>query len=255
LAVSVTALSVTAVKGTRLRSVDSIHLSRAGARGNRRFYLVDARGRMVNSKVVGSLQTVVADWSEGSGELALSFPDGERVAGVVADGPRVTSRFYRAERRDQLAEGPWSEALSRFLGQPVRLLQARSAVDRGAIGAASLISRGSLARLAEEASEPAVDARRFRMLIEVDGLSAHEEDGWVGRSVAIGEAVVGFKGHVGRCLITSRDPDTGVIDLPTLDLLGDYRSDVDSTEPLPFGIYGEVLSEGAVRVGDLVAIV
>ena len=28
------------------------------------------------------------------------------------------------------------------------------------------------------------------MLIEVDGLAAHEEDGWVGRSVRVGEAEV-----------------------------------------------------------------
>ncbi len=61
-------------------------------------------------------------------------------------------------------------------------------------------------------------------------------------------------GHVGRCLITSRDPETGVVDLPTLDLLGSYRGDLDTTEPLPFGIYGEVVREGAVRVGDEVAL-
>ena len=68
----------------------------------------------------------------------------------------------------------------------------------------------------------------------------------------IGEAAVAFGGHVGRCLITSRDPDTGEIDLPTLDMLGDYRGGVGSTEPLPFGIYGRVVEPGAVRVGDVV---
>jgi uncharacterized protein YcbX len=61
---------------------------------------------------------------------------------------------------------------------------------------------------------------------------------------------VRFRGHVGRCLITSRDPDTGVVTLPTLDILGDYRRDLDTTEPLPFGIYGEVVAEGTVQVGD-----
>jgi uncharacterized protein YcbX len=57
---------------------------------------------------------------------------------------------------------------------------------------------------------------------------------------------------VGRCLITSRDPDTGVVDLPTLDILRDYRRDLDTTEPLPFGIYGRVLAPGTIRVGDAV---
>jgi uncharacterized protein YcbX len=57
---------------------------------------------------------------------------------------------------------------------------------------------------------------------------------------------------VGRCLITSRDPETGVLDLPTLDVLGRYRGAADTTEPLAFGIYGAVLASGCVRVGDRV---
>ena len=68
----------------------------------------------------------------------------------------------------------------------------------------------------------------------------------------IGEATIGFGGHVGRCLITSRDPDTGKVDLPALDMLGDYRTGLDTTEPLPFGIYGQVLEPGTIRVGDAV---
>ena len=88
------------------------------------------------------------------------------------------------------------------------------------------------------------------MLIEVEGLDAHAEDGWVGRSARVGEATIRFHGHVGRCLITSRDPDTGRVDVPTLDILGCYRRDLATTEPLPFGIYGAVIEPGAVRVGD-----
>ena len=60
--------------------------------------------------------------------------------------------------------------------------------------------------------------------------------------------------HVGRCLITSRDPDTGEIDLPTLDILRDYRSGLDTTEPLPFGIHGEVIEPGRIRIGDPVVL-
>jgi uncharacterized protein YcbX len=116
----------------------------------------------------------------------------------------------------------------------------------------SLVSRASLDRLAAEAGERAVDSRRFRMLLEVDGVDAHAEDGWIGRRARVGAATVRFGGNVGRCLITSREPETGIIDLATLDLLGAYRGGCDSTEPLPFGIYGEVLDPGPVRVGDRV---
>ena len=76
------------------------------------------------------------------------------------------------------------------------------------------------------------------------------EDEWVGRRVRVGDAEIAINGHVGRCLITSRHPESGVIDLPTLDLIRGYRGDVPTTEPLPFGVYGEVSRPGAVRVGD-----
>ena len=115
----------------------------------------------------------------------------------------------------------------------------------------SLISRASLARLgdARDGDCRPIDVRRFRMLIEIDGVEAHAEDRWVGREVRLGAAKVEFKGHVGRCVITTRDPDTGEVDLPTLKMLGSYRLDLDTTEPLPFGIYGRVLEPGTVTGG------
>lgn len=252
--ISVTALSTTPVKGTRLHRVDSIELGPMGADGNRRFFVIDERDRMVNAKIVGQLQTIVAD--AGNGLLRLTFPDGRTVEAAPEAGGQLTARFFSDSREVVMVEGPFADALTEYLGRPVRLVEpAAGAVDRGSAGAVSLISRASLAALAEAAGESDVDARRFRMLVEVDGIPAHVEDRWVGRGVKIGDAVVRFGGHVGRCLITSRHPETGVIDLPTLDVLAEYRRELDTTEPLPFGIYGEVLESGTVRVGDPVTIV
>lgn len=250
---TVTGLAITAVKGTRLRRVDAIELGEDGARGNRRFFVVDERERMVNSKQLGALQTVVASYDDDVGRLAFEFPDGARVEGAIELGAPIVARFYSRHAEGRLVEGPWAGALSAHFGQPLRLVAAGSAVDRGATGAVSLISRASLQRLAEAVGSGPIDARRFRMLIEVDGVDAHAEDGWVGERVRVGEAVVKFEGHVGRCLITSRDPETGEVDLPTLDILRGYRGDLETTEPLPFGIYGRVLEPGSVRVGDAVA--
>ncbi len=167
------------------------------------------------------------------------------------DGP-IEVHFYSGLLSGRLVAGPWSEAISNFAGQPLRLVEAgdEGAVDRGASGAASLISRASLSRLAEEGGCGGVDVRRFRMLIEIDGVQAHAEDAWVGTAVRVGEALLRFEGHVGRCLITSRDPDTGVVDLPTLDILREYRGGLGTTEPLAFGVYGRVLEPGRIRVGD-----
>jgi uncharacterized protein YcbX len=251
--IGVSGLAVTPVKGTRLLPTDAVSLDRDGAHGNRRFFVIDERERMLNGKQLGALVSVLAEYSPEDRRLALTFPAGDVVDGVVSHGDKVRTRFFSRAREARLVEGPWSAALSAHCGQPLRLVAADgegAAVDRGRGGAVTLISRASLQRLASEGGVRDVDERRFRMLIEIDGVDAHDEDAWVGRRTRVGEAVIAWGGHVGRCLVTSRDPDTGQIDLPTLDILRDYRGDCATTEPLPFGIYGAVLEPGTVRVGD-----
>lgn len=250
--ITVCGLAITPVKGTRLQTVERICLQRTGVRENRRFYVVDARGRMLNGKQLGGLQAVIAQYSDQLRQLRMTFPDGRVIEDEVRVDGSMASRFYSRTEVGKLVMGPWSGALSEYLGQPLRLLEAgeAGAVDRGARGAVSLISRASLIRLGEIAATDAVDGRRFRMLLEVEGPAAHGEDEWVGHAVRIGEASVRFRGHVGRCLVTSRDPDTGCVDLPTLDIIGSYRPQHQTTEPLPFGIYGEVLEPGSIAIGD-----
>lgn len=254
-AVTVQALSVTPVKGLRLRSVDQIVLESTGALDDRRFFLIDEGGRMLNGKVIGELQEIVASFERDSQRLTLEFPNGAVVSDTVVAGPSVATRFFSRPRDASLVAGPWSEAISAHVGRPLRLVMTDSAVDRGAKGAVSLVSSGSLRRLAQETDRSAIDARRFRMLIEIEGVAPHAEDGWIGRDVRVGEALLHFEGHVGRCLITSRDPESGVVDLPTLEMLRAYRGELDSTEPLPFGIHGAVLEPGVVRIGDPVELV
>ena len=253
--IRITRLSLTPIKGTRLLDVDAVSLQPTGAAGNRRFFVIDERDRMVNGKVIGALQQIVARVR--GDELSLELPDGSRVAAPVPAGPPVRARFFSRMREGRLVEGPFADAISGACGRPLRLVEdLTGAVDRGAAAGVSLMSRASLRRLATEAEVDAIDGRRFRMLIEIDGVEAHAEDSWVGRDVSIGEARVRFGGHVGRCLVTSREPESGEIDLPTLDVLGYYRGHghVESTEPLPFGIYGAVTAPGEIRVGDALVV-
>jgi uncharacterized protein YcbX len=254
--VTVRRLNITPVKGTQLQEVQELRLDPTGVRENRRFYLIDERGEMVNSLRLGALHTAAFSYSEEERTLKLELPDGRVLEGVVEPGSEVSTDFYSQTKTARLVRGPWSEALSELAGKPLRLVEAgqEGAVDRGPQGAVSVISQGSLERLAQEGGLDGIDSRRFRMLIEVDGVDPHAEDAWVGSSVRLGQALVGFEGHVGRCNITARDPVSGQADTPTLKLLGRYRQDVESTEPLPFGIYGRVTQPGTVRLGDAVAV-
>jgi uncharacterized protein YcbX len=244
------------VKGLRVVAHEELYLGENGMLEDRRFFLVGDEGRMVNGKQIAALQTVVASYREADRWLSLRFADGTEVSGTAAVAvTTVETKFFSAEVPAWPVPGPWDEALSAVAGRSLRLVQSgpeRPANDRGHAGAVSIVSRGSLAALARVAGTDDVDPRRFRMLIEVDGLQPHEEDEWVGRRLRIGAAAVRMNGHVGRCLVTTYDPDSGASTLPTLDLLRSYRRGLPTTEPLAFGIYGEVLEPGAVRVGDLV---
>jgi uncharacterized protein YcbX len=255
--VTVSRLSIAAVKGTQLREVQELALERTGVRENRRFFLIDDRDVMANSLRLGELQTAVFSYSEEDRTLRLELPGGRVLEEPIRLGSEVTADFYGDAKPARLVDGSWSEVLSGLVSKPLRLVEAgeEGAVDRGPRGAVTVISEASVRRLASEGGLDGIDARRFRMLIEVDGLDAHAEDGWVGTAVRLGETLVVFHGHVGRCNITSRHPVTGESDTPTLKLLGQYRRRVESTEPLPFGIYGQVLEPGVVRLGDPVSVV
>jgi uncharacterized protein YcbX len=256
---SVAAILVAPVKGLRIGSSNEVELGVDGVRENRRFFLIDEDASLINGKSLATLHTIVADYSDAERTLSLIFPDGTRVSGAVAHGQRVGARFFASTVAAIEVVGPWSEALSQFAGRPLRLVESMrpcGAVDRGEDASVSLVSSASVERLALAAgAQSPVDVRRFRMLFEIDGVQAHEEDSWLNRRLAIGEAVVMPLGHVGRCVVTKRDPDSGVSDLDTLGALASYRRDAPTTEPLGCGVYGSVIKPGVVRLADAVELI
>jgi MOSC domain-containing protein len=248
-------ICIAPVKALHVVSPDEVELTHAGVVGDRRFWLLDRDRRLVNGKRHPELMRVQPEWDEASRRLALAFPDGSVVEGEVEPGELFEAELYGTPHASRPVPGPWQEALSEFAGEPLTLLWSeRGAQDRGNDrgGWASLISRGSLEQLGVEAgaTEP-VDGRRFRMLFEIDGVEPHEEDTWLGNRVLIGDAVIVPLGDVGRCVVTTCDPDTGLSDFDTLGLLAGYRRE-GVTEPLPFGVYCDVAVPGRVRVGDAV---
>jgi uncharacterized protein YcbX len=253
---TVTGLAIAPVKGTQLRPVERIELDQHGVRENRRFFLIDEQDEMVNALRLGALNSVVSAYSDAERRLSLSFPDGRVLEDEVRLGDEILTSFYDEPTPARLVLGTWSEAISQHVGKPLRLVEAgqEGAVDRRGRGAVTLVSRASLERLATQAKHPSVDIRRFRMLIEIDGISAHAEDAWVGHTVNVGATGLRAQGHVGRCVITNRHPVTGEVDLQTLKILGTYRRDLETTEPVAFGIFGEVVRPGAVSLGDPVSV-
>jgi len=244
-------LTIAPVKGLALVEVDELALARDGVAENRRFYLVDADGRRYGLKRDGRLALVRPAWDAPRRRLELAFPDGSTVAGEVDVDGEVTTEFVGRPVIGRVVRGPWSEALSEYVGKPLRLVRTEVgiAVDRD-LGPVSMLSEASLEELRRQAGrEERVDPRRFRMLIGIGGVRAHEEDEWIGRRVQVGEAVVELREQVARCAITTQNPKTGRPDFDTLREIKAYRG-ARERKLIDFGVYGGVAEPGRVRLGD-----
>jgi uncharacterized protein len=248
-------ISRTPVKAFALEHRHEVELGEGGVEGDRRFYLVGEAGRLISNKDFPAFQLIRASYDDEHGTLTFTLTDGREVSGTVERGDEVETTFHRHGRPARLVVGPWSEVLSQLAGEMLRLVEPSTpATDRGRNGAATLLATASLGALGEVLGVEAVDGRRFRMNFGVDGLDAHEEDAWIGRRIRVGDAVVIPHGNVGRCVITTQNPDTAVSDLDTLKGLAAYRRELETTEPLPFGVHAAVATPGRVRVGDPVGL-
>jgi uncharacterized protein YcbX len=243
-------ISVTPVKCFALSHPEEIELTAGGVLENRRFLLVDGEGKRLRSSLTSWPMVLRADYDCGAEQLRITFPDGAVVEeSALGNGAVLDVDYHGSHLRSRVLEGAWDERLAAMAGHLVRIVRPE---EHGHAQEApvTFISDGSLERLGQEAGR-AVDGRRFRMLFTISGCRPHEEDEWEGRLLRIGEAVVRAGGPVDRCAMTTRDPDTGERDLDTLGLIKSYRG-LSERRTLDFGVYGEIVEPGRVRVGDTV---
>src|SRR2546423_4810937 len=130
---TVTRISISPVKGLALLHPPEVMLEPTGVAENRRFHIVDAEGRRYNQLRDGALVQIKQEYDDAEGRLALHFPDGTTAEGRVLLGASITTDFYGRPVDGHVVDGPWSEALSRWAGRPLRLVQSPpgAAVDRG----------------------------------------------------------------------------------------------------------------------------
>lgn len=245
--VSVSQINVTPVKGLALGNPALVELTHSGARDDRRFFLVSADGRLVNGKRIGgALGLARAEWDTTAGVLSMTLPGGEVVRDAVRLGRPTTTDIYSRDIPGHEVDGPFGEALSDLAGMPVTLIERAEQLWATDSLPASLISLASLAEFGG-------DGRRFRMLLELEGLDAYGEDAWAGRNVRIGEVTLVVSTPTPRCALPSFNPDDASRDRDMLrDILG-RRGPIDGQPCL--GVFAEVVETGVVRVGDPVELV
>lgn len=246
--ITVTELGLAPVKGMRFTRPDAVELEPSGAAGDRMFLVVDATdGTLAKTTRTPKLQQVEPAWDPASGVLTLRFPDGTTVEDAVAPGPAALTHNYEGrELPGRQVDGPLAEALSEHLGRRVRLLQRDAGVTAADDAPVTVMSVASLHALVPALEDGVPDPRRFRMTLTIDGIDAWAEEAWKGQELAIGGAVLKVDDPVPRCVVTTRNPDDGHLDVPILKALAQLRG----KKQVDFGVWCHVVQPGTVRRGD-----
>ena len=110
----------------------------------------------------------------------------------------------------------------------------------------SIISTATIRALSEAGGVP-TDYRRFRMNFVVDvGEEPFTENAWAGKSLSLGGASIAIHQPDRRCNMITLHPETGESTPAVLKQAGELNSACA-------GMYGSVLVEGRVTVGDTLA--
>jgi uncharacterized protein YcbX len=251
----VTHLNIAPVASLGLEARERIDLTERGVAEDRRFFIVNDTDRHID-QLTAARMVQVAAWTDAEGtSLRMTFPDGGVVEDDVRLGAAYAGSVYKHPVNGHVVEGPWADALSAFLHRPVRIIRCDEPGGTRADGRASLMTAASLDRLGHHLGVGGVDGRRFRMLIQLSGETPHEEDGWIGKQVELGETILRITGAVPRCAMTTHDPDSGERDLDTLHAIREYRGLTgESGKDLMFGVYGDVDRPGSIRLGDAIRV-
>ena len=252
----VSLLSVTPVKGLALQHPCRVKMSAGGIEGDRALFLVDEAGDLISCTELGDLMRHQANYDPTIGVLEVRGPDGVLRSAPVERGEKLHTDFYGLRSATGHVAVGWEPLFSGIAGVPLRLVLGESGGYD--VAGLTLFGTSSVESLASQNDADPVDARRFRMNVEISGSQPHQEDTWNGRQLQLGEVVVRVGGPVKRCAATTRHPDTGVVDLQTLRMIGKSRGRQETEafgRGFYFGVYADVVVPGLIHVGDVVALV
>jgi uncharacterized protein YcbX len=187
----VTHLCVYPIKGLDGTPVREARVLPSGAfEFDRRWAMVDARGRFVNGKNRVEVHSIRAEYDLARMQVTL---DGREFSLTLEGG--VIAKWF-SERLGEAIE--WRENTE--VGFP----------DDTDSPGPTFVSAASMARVAEWFDLPVDEARRrFRANVEFDGVEAFWEDRLYGSRFEVGDVQVDAINPCQRCVVPSRDSMTG----------------------------------------------
>ena len=226
------------VKSLLGEELEEVGFSHRGVFGDRAYAVADGEsGQVRNAKRAGwqdlfSFAARLEGGTPASGRssLRISAPDGRVVAGDQPNRDRLLSEaFGREVTLEEAGDDPFFD-----------------------LGAVHLLTTASLGKLRELYDEGDFDARRFRpnVILELgSGENGFVEDGWIGRTLSLGEEVVlEVTDPVARCVMTTLAQGDLPRDPKIMSTTYAYNDNC-------VGIYARVVSGGSVRRGDGVALI
>ncbi|MEM7710235.1 MAG: MOSC domain-containing protein [Pseudomonadota bacterium] len=243
---TITAIRRFPVKGMTAEPLDAVTLAPGeGLPGDRAWGFLRA-GHVFEGRPLQKDRFVVLQNEAGMARLATRLVGTDRL--IIADGDR--------EQTFDLAAAADRNAAAAFVADRLGLPDRPTLIDAGdgrftdvavvspaLMNAVSILSRASVDDLAAAAGV-AVDPRRFRMNVEVEGWPPWAELETVDRTLTLGTMRLRVLLRTRRCAATEVDPDTATRDLNVPVMLRRQRGHLD------MGIYAEVIEGGTLRVGD-----
>ncbi len=260
----VTALNFYPIKSIGGISCDERLVERQGLCGDRRYMLVDPKGRFITMRQYPRMALVHPELTAGGYRLRAPDMGALELPVELTQGERIEVTVWNDSPSALVADGSVNQWFSKALGIDCRLVFMTDS-DRRDVGAHGkpgdqvsfadgapllLTSDASLADLNQRLDEP-VGMIRFRPNMVVNGTLPYAEDGW--SKIAVGECEFEVAWSCSRCLLTTVDPATGTRDASRQPLatLKTYRD-------APSGpLFGQNLIPrklGRIRVGDAVRI-
>ena len=166
----VSRLNIAPVRSLGLESRDEIRVEAKGVLEDRRFFVTDAGGDRIVDQLIAGTMVQVAAWTDPDATvLRLTFPDGRVVEDDVRLAEPIETPIHGRTGVGHVVDGPFAAALGEFLGRDVVLVRCDRPGGTRIANAVTLVTDGSLDALGAALGVGAVDARRFRMLIELEG--------------------------------------------------------------------------------------
>ncbi|KPP97737.1 MOSC N-terminal beta barrel domain-containing protein [Marinobacter sp. HL-58] len=255
-------LYVYPVKSLAGIQVTSFRMDDFGPEGDRRWMIVDADREFVTQRSNPELARITTRLA--AGQVFIDIP-GEGEFALVPGQEECRVRVWRDWAKGVYGGQEASGALSRYCGQNLRFVYMPDdtfrRVDASRVTEYRRVSFAdgfpflitNLASLEELNCRlaTAVEMRRFRPNIVVDGARPWEEDNW--KALSVGSFEFSLVKPCSRCVMTTIDPDAGTksADLQPLRELGTYRRTPDG---VIFGMNAIHESAGEIHVGNPVTL-